>query len=348
MEKKYISNKEYKQFINIIAYSYGDNFNVDRIIDIFEYLKDKKHSLGDDNEVFIIENAHLDLLKFMLDRMFFFPKYEQAIESFLKSDYLSNVLKRVIYSILKNNCCSERLAELLNSEKKTHEFEKEQIKEIKESIYKAYDVSSDESERQMCSDISVIFNDYFFILDGRGPNDYIKEKYWSQLPIEMLRRSGLQSQASHYSGLGVDTQYLSEEHLFSLYKKFQKYYPDKALEFVKMVSQISKLTATEFINNYMQFVNNGFDSNFCNKEGNISIEDVYGSTRDLIGIASIVSLFNSEQSDWEKSFELNTHYSIKNKFIEMVEQYKYSQESENLKVGKTNTAIVLSRRREQN
>ena len=83
MEKKCISNDEYRQFKNVIACSYGDNFNVDRIIDIFEYLKDKKHSLGDDNEVSIIENAHLDLLKFMLDRMFFFPKYDQAIESFL-------------------------------------------------------------------------------------------------------------------------------------------------------------------------------------------------------------------------------------------------------------------------
>ena len=98
--------------------------------------------------------------------------------------------------------------------------------------------------------------------------------------------------------------------MFSIYKKFSKFYPDKANEFVKMVRSISRLTPTEFVTNYLSFVRNGLDSNFKHKEGNVSVDGTYGETRDLVGAVSMFHMFGREQSDLDKRFELESEISI--------------------------------------
>ncbi len=119
--------------------------------------------------------------------------------------------------------------------------------------------------------------------------------------------------------------------MFSIYKKFVKYYPEKAEKFVAMVRSISRLTPTEFVTNYLLFVRNGLDSGFKNKEGNISIDDEHGSARDLVGAATTFSLLSRGQSDLDRRFELDEQIFIRDRFSQMIEEFKSAQESEETK-----------------
>ena len=324
MEKEFISGREYNQILETTRWIDDNGTTVDKIIETFEYLKNKKTEDNFMGKVAEIKNARLDFLRTALDRMYFFPKVNEATEQFLKSDYLSEELKKEIISVLNGNCSSEVMT-LLNSSKHTNEFSKEEIKEIINSINRIYDSSKDE-ERDEYGDLIDVLNNYFFVIDGDGPIEYIKEKYGQELPIVMLECTGVISQASYYSGIGVNSSHLGEEHLFSLYKKFVKYYPDKAEEFVKMIFVISRLTPTEFINNYHMFIKNGLNSNFRKIKGNISVDDAYGQTRDMIGAISIFSMFKKEESELDRQFQSDMHWSIRNNFLKMVSQYKSLQE----------------------
>ena len=348
MEKVFISGGEYNSFLETTKYSDSTGFDVNRIIEIYEYLKDKKT----EEKSFYrgtkkIENAHLDFLRIALDRIYFSPKYNQATEDFLKSDYLSEELKNEIYDVLKGTCCSEQLMVLLSSERRINDFSKNEIKEIEESLCRISSELSDKKDWGKCKEIYAMFEDYIFVIDGVGPIEYIKEKNGSELPIIMLEKSGIPSYESYYSGYGVDRRYLGENHLFSIYKKFAKFYPDKADEFVKMVRAISRLTPTEFMINYLSFVRNGFDSDFKHKEGNVSIEGTYDETRDLVGVLSMFHMFGREQSDLDKRFELEAEISIRRSFNQMVEDFKNNQKSAQLQTNENSNSKVLSRKIKQ-
>lgn len=319
MEKKIISEEKYDKLKEKIRYDAKD---INELINIYDYLKDKKAKYYNG----IHENAHLSFLESLLfktesDRL---SGYSEVDEEFLKSEYLSKELKNEIYDRIKNYNCPSDLVNLLNGEKLINDFSKEEIKQIMN-----YDIPDDNKEKYnyFCH----LINNYLFVLDGTGVVEYIKELYKEQLPIVMLRKSNVVTRSSYYSGYGVDYSLLGQRHLFSLYKKFVKYYPDKAEEFEKLVNYIPRLTATEFINNYNEFINNGLDSNFILKEGNISIDGVYDQTRDFVGIVSIFSLLGEPKSvreiEVEKEFEKRTNDSIKKEFNEMVKEYKKSQDS---------------------
>ncbi len=348
MEKVFISGGEYNSFLETTRYSDSIRFDVNRIIEIYKYLKDKKtEKRSFFEEPKKIENAHLDFLRIALNRIYFSPKYNQATEDFLKSDYLSDELKKEIYDVLKGTCCSEQLKVLLNSERRINDFSKNEIKEIDESLCRISSALSDNKYGEKCKEIYELFEDYIFVIDGVGPIEYIKEKNGSELPIIMLEKSGIPSHESYYSGYGVDRRYLGENHLFSIYKKFAKFYPDKADEFVKMVRAISKLTPTEFVTNYLSFVRNGLDSDFKHKEGNVSIEGTYGETRDLVGAVSMFHMFGREQSDLEKRFELELDISIRRSFNQMVEEFKNNQKSVQLQTTENSNSKILSRKMKQ-
>ena len=321
MERQFISGREYSEFLETTRWADDNNTTVDRIIDIFEYLKDKKTEKRNyPREPRAIENAHLDFLRIALDRIYFDPFYNKGTEEFLKSDYLSEELKKEINDVLNGNC-SEDLMELLTSEKRFQEFSKEEIKEIGNSLHRTCDKLSNEQKKKKCGEIYEIYDDYIFVIDGIGPIEYTKEKNGAELPIIMLEKTSLPSHASYYSGYGVDSRYLGEKHLFSLYKKFAKFYPDKKEEFVKMVENIRRLTPTEFVTNYLSFVRNGLDSNFKNKNGNISVDGLHAETRDLVGALSIFSLFHNE-SDNDRSDELERHFLIRNEFFKMIDEFE--------------------------
>ena len=315
MKKKIISQQEYDKLNYATLYDYNsDGYDLKGIIDIYEYLKDKQTKDIRGNDIY---NAHLRFLDIALGRAFFMPRYIKVNEEFLKSNYLSQELKKEIYNII-NNDCSEDLKKLLNSDKHMNDFTMRQIKMIEKSIRKTHKASTDSDIKQKCNDILEIYGDYFFVLDGKGPINYTKKTIGEKMPIAMLELSNIISNPSFYSGYGVDKSNISEDHLFSLYKKFVKFYPNKAEEFVKMIKMIPRLTGTEFVNNYLIFVNNGFDSAFCNKNGKVSIDGVHGAARDLVGAVSIVTMLDNSDEKTEKRLQ---DYII-SEFDKMVEEYK--------------------------
>lgn len=341
MKKQFIEGSEYNGLLEKTRYGIK---KVEDAVDIYEFLKDKTTEvsvIGGDDE--ILENPHLAFLerlfiRSMSDRACGFTETD---EEFLKSNYLSGELKKEISNRLNNR--SKELTKLLNSEKQINDFSKEEIKEIIE-LFRTISNSLSDKTKSECGSFCHLFEEYIFVLDGNGPIEYIKEKYGKELPIAMLERSNVVSRASYYSGYGVDGSLLGDRHLFSLYKKFVKYYPDKADEFVKMVMSISKLTPTEFITNYLSFVRNGLDNDFKSKGGNFSVDGLHGASRNLVGAVSMFSLFSREQSDLDRRFELDEHFSIRKRFTQMIEQFKSIQELEQSKTNEANEVKVLDRK----
>ena len=234
---------------------------------------------------------------------------------------------------LKNEISLKEIANkyCFNNEKRVGELIRN-LQNMGVSINKKYDIEGNIfyklNYNEKFEDIYIDgIDDYLFVLDGVGVVQYIKEKYGDTLPIEMLTRSNVSSSAFYYSGYGVDYSILGEGHLFSLYRKFVKYYPDKVEEFISLVNSIDLITPTEFVNNYMIFVRNGLNSNFMLKKGNISIEGLDGNKRDALGPISLFSLFDSRESkDAEYSRKLEKDHSdrIKKDFEKMVNDYNES------------------------
>ena len=338
MKKQLISWGEYNYYLEKTRWADDNETTVDDLIDIYEYLKDKSvKEYSFDDEPNIIKYAHIKFLSIALGRSHVFAYYNPGTEGFLKSDYISKEIKREIKKILKHNC-SLRLMDLLKSEKDIKDFSKKELKEIDDAFCDNFDKLSERKKKEKCSEVWDIFNNYIFLLDGEESINYIKEKYGDELPIIMLENSGVPSYPSYYSGYGVNSKYLGEQHLLSLYKKFDKFYPDKKKEFVRMVEWIKRLTPTEFVINYLEFVRNGLDSNFNNKEGNISVDGLHGNTRDFVGLLSISKALGNDDAD-----EIDAHYLIRRRFFKMIEEYEKNKELKQLQTKEKNKTKVLNK-----
>ncbi len=317
MEKEFVPVEDYNRFLETTKYCDNPIYDINRIIDIYEFLKDKRvEKYTWDQKVEIVEDAHLDFLGVALGRTYFAPKYNEATEDFLKSDYLSSEVKKDIYDALKDKGCPDNIIQLLTSKKQISDFSKNEIKEIEKYLCK----NEDNSEK--CKVLYELYEDYIFVIDGDGPIEYIKEKNNYDLPNLLLDKSGIPSYPSYYSGYGVDRRYLNENHLFSIYKKFLKFYPDKADNFVELVRNINTLTPTEFVTNYLSFVRSGFNPDFDKKKGNVSVDGLYGESRDIVGAISMFHLFGREKSELEIRYESEENFSIRNDFLNMVKEYK--------------------------
>ncbi len=324
MKKKYIKEDELDRYLNIAAYGlnyYGNNNDgIDKIYEIYEYLKDKK-SVKQFGEI-KVPNAHLEFLYNALVRRHNTPDYNSDIELFLKSNYIVEELKKEIYVVISDDSYYKQLCELMNSEKSFNDFSKEELSLIFDSLLRKYNTTSNVDIKNKCNDIDCILSDYLFILDGEGPIDYIKERYNEELPRIIIEKSGLISSPTYYSGYGIDTSLLGDEHLFSIYKKIVKYYPDKSDEFVNMVNNINYLTPTEFLTNYSLFVQNIFKR----KMGNVNLDDAPKMLNNFLGVVTAFSSTKREYKDeyyeWEKEMDAMIQKEIKEKFLENVEQYE--------------------------
>lgn len=328
MKKTYIEGYEFANLSNKTR-GLTTNCDVNELFEAYEYLKDKKYKEKSLITTRIVENAHIEFLSDALSRTQFYEDYNKQTEEFLKSHYLSEEIKKEILSLLAGNCRKE-IETLLKSDTETKDFTKEEIKEIRIYLAKVYKKLTNKKEKEKCSDIHDLLEDYFFVLDGEGAIEYIKEDYGSELPNLILDKSAFPSILTYYSGYGVDRRFLGEDHLFSMYKKYVKFYPDKKDEFVNLVKTTITLTPTEFITNYFYFVINGFNSDFTHKRGNMTLDGVYGETRDIVGVASLFSLFR--ERDPRSDFE--TTLDIKKEFLKKVEEYKRIMEEEKGKVMK--------------
>lgn len=317
MEKKVILEKEYNDLFRKSRHLVED---VNVVIEVYKYLKDK--ALKKEGYDSVIDKAHI----YFLDDLFLLTTsdrchgFSEIDEEFIKSSFLSSEFKEEIYLTLKDYDCPDELKELLSGDKDFNDFTKEEIELI-------MNFNVPEDNREWHDHHLYLIDEYLFVLDGVGVVQYIKEKYGDTLPKEMLKRSNLRPSAFYYSGYGVDCNILGGRHLFSLYRKFVKYYPDKVEEFISLVNSMNLLTPTEFVKNYMTFVKNGLNSNFMLEKGNITIEGAYGIQRDALGPISLFSLLeNRESKDAEYSRKLEKEHSegIKRDFEKMVKDYNES------------------------
>lgn len=316
MEKNIILKDEYNDLLRKSRYLVED---VNVIIEVYKYLKNKTISINND----VYDKAHI----YFLDDLFLLttsPRchgFSEIEEEFIKSSFLSSEFKEEIYLTFKDYDCSDELKELLNGDKDFNDFTKEEIKLI-------MNFNVPEDNREWYDHHLYLIDSYLFVLDGLGVVQYIKEKYSDTLPVEMLTRSNVSSSAFYYSGYGVDHSILGEKHLFSLYRKFVKYYPDKTEEFIKLVNGMDLLTATEFVNNYMKFVRNGLYSDFIFEKGNISINGLDGDKRDSLGLISAFSLFGNRGTgnpEFDRKMEKRCSDIIKRDFEKLVNNYNESK-----------------------
>jgi hypothetical protein len=326
MKKTYIEEYEFANLSNKTR-GLTTNCDVNELIEAYEYLKEKKFKSMSLGTTRMVENAHIEFLSDALNRTYFYEDYNIQTEEFLKSHYLSEEIKNEILCLLAGNCRKE-IETLLKSDTETKDFTKEEIKEIRVYLAKVYKKLTNKKEQEKCSDIHDLLEDYFFVLDGEGPIEYIKEDYGSELPNLILDKSAFPSIPTYYAGYGVNRRFLGEDHLFSMYKKYVKFYPDKKDEFVNLVKTTFTLTPTEFIINYFNFVINGFNSDFNYKRGNMSLDGVYGETRDIVGVASLFSSFRERNPE----FDFKMTLEIKKEFLKKVEDYERIMEEEKGKI----------------
>ena len=334
MNKIFIEEKEFDRYTKIAMYGlkyYGSNStDINELYKIYEYLKDKR-SVMQYGEI-EVPNAHLAFLSAALMRSNCSTEYKSEIEEFLKSDYIAKEIKEELRCVIADSCCSKQLSELINSERPINDFSKEEISLIMDLLLRIYNEASEPDIKKRCNDFEFVLRDYLFILDGKGPIEYIKERYKEKLPVIIIEKSGLIASPVHYAGYGIDRSLLGESHLYSIYKQFFKYYPDKSDEFVNMVNSIDNLTPTEFLTNYFLFIQNGMSSNFERKSGNISLDGVSGPQRDFLGIVAIQPLlkkdYKSEYYKWQEEMNTRMQNEIKKSFVEKVEQYKKTRKKD--------------------
>lgn len=276
-----------------------------------ESLKGKSTS----SEFETIEDCAVDFLSGLLRKNHgrsIVIEYTKGQKEFFKSKYLSDYFKQSIKEMLGESI-SEELLSLLNSDKNINDMSEEEIKLIRDSIDKFYEING----RSEKPNISSRFMPYLYKLDGKGVIDYIKDHIApGELARQILLTSGLNPRASYYSGRGVNYGDLSDKNLVSIYKKLLAIDPKYASDFVELVNQMRTLGATEFIETFLNFGYAEFKSNDASMiyDKNISLSGVSGKAAYVIGA---ISLFESSRRD--ETYQIDASEGMKEAFNRKVE-----------------------------
>ncbi len=125
---------------------------------------------------------------------------------------------------------------------------------------------------------------------------------------QILIRSGLKD-IKEYEGHGVDRNDLNTIHLMCVFRDLIKVDPMFALEFIDLVNSMEVLSATNFINIFKAFVNNGFSTEgLIEKKDNdklLTMFDLsgYSNVNDIIESATIKSEFINNTLDIAKKMQ---------------------------------------------
>lgn len=212
--------------------------------------------------------------------------YSQGAEKFMQSKYLSDYFKTSIKELLSSQELSDEIINTLNSDKLINDMSEEELK----CIYSSIDDFYKNSYKKIVNIAGSILS-FLYKLNGNGVVSFIKNNISNNaLASHILLTSGLNDRASYYSGRGVNYGDLNEKNLIAIFGKLLKLDPSYATEFVEMVKQMKTLGATEFINSFMNFANNGFKlENLKTEDSNISLNRLYGQARDTVAFVSIFS-----------------------------------------------------------
>lgn len=239
--------------------------------------------------------------------------YSEGAKEFIQSKYLSDYFKASIRELLSSEDLSDDVLDAINSDKLINDMSDEELGRIYSSIKDFYRESNQETVN-----IASSFMSYLYKLNGKGVISFIKKNVSNrELASHILLTSGLNNRASFYSGRGVNTGDLNENHLIAIFKKLFKLDQTYATEFVEMVKKMKTLGATEFIDSFMDFASNGFKSgNLQDGGSNISLDGLYDEARDAVAFISIFSVMN-RGNDME--YQIRASEEMKYSFISSLE-----------------------------
>ena len=245
-------------------YGYYDAF-VDGISSLNDYIEVLESLSGKKDEKNKIGDCGVEFIKNLLERdcnRTIVYNYSNAAKEFLSSKYLSDYFKKGIKEHIirdmeanndfKGNVTNE-LMELLDSEKLINDMSEEEIGNIL-SICKKLSYNPE------CRTINNCFYQLLYKLDGEGVISYIRNNTNPGiLAAIILETSGINNNASWYSGRGVNPNDLDYTNLITIFEKLAKYDINYAYSFTKMVKGMDLLGATEFINSYNRLSYNDFE-----------------------------------------------------------------------------------------
>lgn len=172
--------------------------------------------------------------------------------------------------------------------------------------------------------VPLLFTRYFFTINGDGAKEFITTKLDKEyVARQLIRTSGMTDRSEYYAGLGVRYCDLSDKNLTSIYKKLLKLNKEHAKEFFIMVNSMKTLGATEFIDSFIRFGENGFKTKDLTTSSNNIIADK--ATHQGIAVGFIVAMANPTTEDVEvyKSQQMKRafFYTIMGSLAEIYPEY---------------------------
>ena len=330
MEKRYITKDEFDKYNDRTKFR-NENDTKYSLMKIYEYLEDKR-VVGKDSE--IKYPAEVFLLK-TIARTRRYPEYISYVEDFIKSDYFASILKEDIYNMTCTLSCCSYVNVLLNTPMNFNQLSKEQLQLIENGIHAYFRFVGRNKEYFAC--ISEIFKEYLFTLDGYGAIQYINDKYnKNEMGNEILRHSGMVPNSEYYYGKGISVVYLNDSHLFSIYKKIEKYMPENKEEFVSFVMNMKCLSASNFVHHFKKFANN----NFTCENLNFDEEDIIINGLDVLDdeLETLLKQYSSDKSnrdkvlEWKARINVSIQDDIKKRFLQRIEKKEKTEGPKVLKL----------------
>ena len=171
--------------------------------------------------------------------------YSEEIEKYIKSRDFLNKIKRWILNVINNSSEFDLLREKLNTDTDINDYSVQELQLIDKALRTC---SSDD-------ELLAIFERYMFVLDGTGPANYIRSLYPSEqdLALEFLNKSNVEI------GRKTDCDGLLIEYIMAIYRMYHKYLPQYENNYYKLIEFGGFLSLDEFVLEYKEFVNSGFE-----------------------------------------------------------------------------------------